>query len=167
MSTSKFPTFFIPHGAGPCFFMDWQPADTWNRLATWLRGLQHQAGARPRAMVVISAHWETPTFAVNAARQPGLLYDYYGFPESTYRIAWPASGSPELAHRVRDLLADNSIVHAEETARGLDHGVFVPLKLAFPQADLPVVQLSLRRDLDPVAHLALGQALAPLRNEGV
>ncbi len=164
---SPFPTLFIPHGGGPCFFMDWDPPHTWAKMGDWLRGLERHAGARPDALVVISAHWETPVFTVNTARDPGLLYDYHGFPEHTYRITWPAAGSPELAARIRTLLEASGIANAGDGQRGLDHGVFIPLKLAFPQADIPVVQLSLRQDLDPAAHLALGQALAPLRNEGV
>ena len=167
MATTTFPTLFIPHGAGPCFFMDWQPPDTWTRMAYWLRGLEQHAGARPAAMVVISAHWETPVFTVNSASHPGLLYDYYGFPETTYQITWPVEGSPELAGRVRNLLAAGGFASAADDERGLDHGVFIPLKLAFPQAGIPVVQLSLREDLDPAAHLEMGQALAPLRQEGV
>jgi aromatic ring-opening dioxygenase catalytic subunit (LigB family) len=96
-----------------------------------------------------------------------LLYDYHGFPEHTYRLTWPAPGDPDLAARVIQLLAQNGIVSQPETTRGWDHGVFVPFKLVWPDADVPTVQLSLRRDGDPTAHLALGRALAPLRDEGV
>lgn len=167
MSTSRFPTLFVPHGAGPCFFMDWHPADTWARMEAWLRAIVDHAGARPAAIVVVSGHWEAPMFSVNAASRPGLMYDYSGFPEHTYRISWPAAGSPQLAQRVGELLAAEAIGHQSITDRGLDHGVFIPMKLAFPDADVPVVQLSLRQDLDPAAHLAAGQALAPLREEGV
>lgn len=167
MSATLIPTLFIPHGAGPCFFMDWKPAGTWNAMAAWLRGLEQHAGARPEALVVVSAHWEAPFFTVNSAPRPGLLFDYYGFPESTYRIDWPARGSPALADEIRRLLQAGGFGCAEDPGRGLDHGVFIPLRLAFPQADVPVVQLSLRRDLDPAAHLAMGRALAPLREQGV
>jgi aromatic ring-opening dioxygenase catalytic subunit (LigB family) len=96
-----------------------------------------------------------------------LIYDYYGFPEHTYRLAFDAPGSPALAGRVQSLLAAAGLPAAQDGARGYDHGVFVPLKLVTPEADLPVVQLSLQRDLDPEAHLAVGRALAPLRDEGV
>lgn len=167
MSTPDLPTVFLPHGAGPCFFMDWPPAGTWDRMAGWLRGLIGGIGARPKALLVVSAHWEAPVFTVNAQARPGLLYDYSGFPPHTYELTWPAEGSPELAARIRKLLADAGIDSADEEQRGLDHGVFIPMKLVVPQADIPVVQLSLRRGLDPAAHLALGRALAPLRNEGV
>lgn len=164
---SSLPTVFVPHGAGPCFFMDWQPAGTWDRMGGFLRGLVDVVGTRPRALVVVSAHWEESAFTVNAQAAPDLLYDYGGFPEHTYRLAWPAPGAPDLAARIRALLAGAGVESREEHRRGLDHGVFIPLKLAFPDADVPVVQLSLRTGLDPAAHLALGRALAPLRDEGV
>ena len=161
------PTVFLPHGAGPCFFMEWQPADAWDAMAAWLRGLMPLVGGKPRAIVVVSAHWEAAEFAVNTQSAPGLLYDYSGFPEHTYALRWPASGSPELAARIRTLLADAGIASIAETSRGFDHGVFIPLKVAIPDADVPVVQVSLRAGLDPEEHLAFGRALAPLRNEGV
>ena len=117
--------------------------------------------------MVVSAHWEAPVFTVNSQAAPGLLYDYSGFPEHTYQLTWPAPGDPALATRIRDLLASNGFDSAGDGRRGLDHGVFIPMKLVFPQADRPVVQLSLRRGLDPAEHVAMGRALAPLRDEGV
>ncbi|MDZ7750735.1 MAG: class III extradiol ring-cleavage dioxygenase [Gammaproteobacteria bacterium] len=167
MSDKSLPTLFIPHGAGPCFFMEWKPAGTWDRMAAWLSGMEAHVGTRPKAVVVVSAHWEAPAFTVNAARAPRLLYDYTGFPAHTYRLTWPAPGSPMLAGRIRSLLREAGLEAKEECRRGLDHGVFIPLKVAFPGADLPVVQVSLKRGLDPEVHLALGRALAPLRREGV
>lgn len=167
MSSTSMPTVFLPHGAGPCFFMDWPPAGTWDHMGGWLRGLVAELGVVPKAIVVVSAHWEAPDFTVNAQSNPGLLFDYSGFPEHTYQLTWPAPGSPELAARIRELLSAAGIANAEDTVRGIDHGVFIPMKLVFPQAEVPVVQLSLRRGLDPAEHLALGRALAPLRNEGV
>ncbi len=163
------PTLFIPHGAGPCFFMHWTrgPAATWDRTAVWLKGLVADLPERPRAILVVSSHWEAPVFTVGSSPKPSLLFDYYGFPEQTYRLTFDAPGSPALASRVRELLGAAGIPSAEDSARGYDHGVFVPLKLVTPEADIPVVQLSLRADLDPEAHLAAGRALAPLRNEGV
>ncbi|QKT02988.1 dioxygenase [Ectothiorhodospiraceae bacterium 2226] len=161
------PTVFIPHGAGPCFFMDWEPAGTWTRMADWLRALPARLGASPSALVVVSAHWEAPAFTVNTARAPGLLYDYTGFPAHTYRIDWPAQGAPELAQHLRTLLQAGGFATAVEETRGLDHGVFIPLKIAFPEPAMPVVQLSLHQSLDPGLHLAMGRALAPLRDEGV
>jgi aromatic ring-opening dioxygenase catalytic subunit (LigB family) len=163
------PTLFIPHGAGPCFFMDWTrgPADTWDRMAGWLKGLVAALPERPKAILVVSGHWEETQFTVGSGERPELIFDYYGFPEHTYRLAFDAPGSPALAKRVRELLGEAGFPTAEDPARGWDHGVFVPLKLVTPDTDIPVVQLSLRQDLDPAAHLAAGRALAPLRDEGV
>jgi aromatic ring-opening dioxygenase catalytic subunit (LigB family) len=143
------------------------PRDTWDRMATFLRGLAETVGERPKAVLVISGHWETDVPTVNTAERPHLLFDYYGFPEHTYRLTYPASGSPAVATRVRQLLTDAGLETAEEAERGLDHGVFIPFMLVYPGADIPIVQLSLRRDLDPAAHLKIGEALTPLRDEGV
>lgn len=163
------PTLFIPHGAGPCFFMHWTrgPADTWDRTAAWLKGLIAGLPERPRAILVVSGHWEAPVFTVGSAARPPLIFDYYGFPESTYRLTFDAPGSPALAARVQTLLGQAGLAAAQDPERGYDHGVFVPLKLVTPEADIPVVQLSLEASLDPELHLAAGRALAPLRDEGV
>ena len=143
---SRLPTLYIPHGGGPCFFMDPSPGlptDMWDRMAAYLRGIAATLPTRPRALLVISAHWETRQLTVNAAEQSPLLFDYYGFPEHTYQLTYPVAGSPELAARVRALLSAAGIGSAEERQRGLDHGVFVPFKLIYPEADIPLVQLSL------------------------
>src|SRR3546814_924112 len=116
---------------------------------------------------MVSAHWQSAGFAVTAAAQPSLIYDYYGFPEHTYALRYPAPGAPALAERVAALLAQAGLPGHPDAGRGFDHGTFVPLKLMFPDADIPVVQLSLRDDLDPEAHLAAGRAVAALRDEGV
>ena len=163
------PTFYISHGGGPCFFMDWTmgPPDTWQRLGAWLGGLGSLVGAAPSAVLVVSGHWEERDFTVNASAAPPLLYDYYGFPEHTYRLSYAAPGAPALAHAIAGRLAAAGLPAAGAEGRGLDHGVFVPFKLIYPHADVPIVQLSLRADLDPAAHLAAGRALASLRREGV
>lgn len=167
MTTQTLPTLFVPHGAGPCFFMDWTPANTWSKMANWLRSVPELIGSQPKALLLISGHWEAPRFTVNAQAAPPLLYDYSGFPPHTYDLEYAAAGSPELASRVRVLLDAAGIDNEEEYARGLDHGVFIPMKVAFPDADVPIVQLSLKSGLSPAEHLALGQALAPLRQESV
>lgn len=163
------PTVFIPHGAGPCFFMEWTrgPADTWAPMAAWLKGLVASLPERPKAILVVSGHWEEAQFTVGSGERPELIFDYYGFPEHTYRLQFAAPGCPALASRVQDLLAAAGFPVAQDPERGWDHGVFVPLKLVTPEADIAVVQLSLRQDLSPEAHLAAGRALAPLRDEGV
>ena len=161
------PVVFIPHGAGPCFFMEWNPPGTWNGMANYLKGIAESLPARPRAILMVSAHWRTADFSVTASPNPSLFYDYYGFPDSTYALTYPAAGSPELAERVTKLLAQAGLDCEQDTERGFDHGMFIPLKLAFPDADIPVVQLSLRSDLNAATHLAAGKALASLRKEGV
>ena len=166
----RLPTYFIPHGGGPCFFTDpppsW-PRDPWDRMAAFLRGLAADVGARPRAVLIVSGHWEADRPSVNTHPAPPLLYDYNGFPAHTYRLSYPASGAPDLAAEVRTLLAEAGVATDAEAGRGLDHGVFVPLLLVYPEADVPVLQLSLQRRLDPAEHLAIGRALAPLREAGV
>ena len=168
-TTARQPTLFIPHGGGPCFFMDPPPSapHLWDRMADYLRSIAASLPQRPRALLVISGHWEAPRPTVNTAAHPTLLFDYYGFPEHTYRLTYPVAGAPDLAAEVRRLLAAAGIATAADGARGLDHGVFIPLKVAFPDADIPVLQLSLQQGLDPAAHLAIGRALAPLRDQGV
>lgn len=162
------PTFFINHGGGPCFFLEPGPMhDTWRELEAYLRGFMATLTKKPRAILAISGHWEEGVPTVNAGAHPVLLYDYGGFPDHTYRLTWPAPGAPDLAARVRELLSDAGIASGTETARGWDHGIFVPLKVMVPGADIPLVQLSMQRGLDPAAHLAIGGALKPLRDEGV
>lgn len=161
------PTLFIPHGGGPCFFMDWNPPDTWDRLRAFLERLPAGLPAPPKALLVISAHWEAPVFTFQTHPAPGLLFDYHGFPPDTYQLTWPAPGAPWLAERAAGLFEAAGIATAFDGQRGFDHGVFVPLKIAFPEASLPCVQMSLKAGLDPEAHLAAGAALAPLRDEEV
>lgn len=163
------PALFLPHGGGPCFFMDWTwgPADTWHATQRFLEGIASTLPVPPTALLVISGHWEEPAFTASAAPKPELIFDYSGFPEPTYRLTWPAPGDPELAARVRNLLQQAGLPTGPDTQRGFDHGVFVPLKVAFPEATIPVVTLSLASSLDPRLHLAAGRALAPLRDEGV
>jgi aromatic ring-opening dioxygenase catalytic subunit (LigB family) len=163
------PSIFLPHGGGPCFFMDWTwgPADTWDKTRNFLEGLAATLPEVPKALLVISGHWEEPAFTASAAPVPRLIFDYSGFPEHTYRLTWPAPGLPELAERAAGLLKQAGLPSALSPDRGFDHGVFVPLKVAFPEARIPVVTLSLAASLDPALHLAAGRALAPLRDEGV
>ncbi len=163
------PAFFLPHGGGPCFFMDWTwgPADTWHPLANFLRNLPSTLPEEPAAIVLISGHWEEPSFTINTGANPPLLFDYYGFPEHTYQLEYPAPGSPEIAQQVVELISEAGLSVAVTENRGFDHGVFIPLKVVFPEAKIPIVQLSLDRSLDPGSHLALGRALAPLRRRGI
>ena len=162
------PTYFINHGGGPCFFLEPGPMrQTWNELESYLREFADTLEERPRAILVVSGHWEERHPTVNDGAAPSLLFDYSGFPAHTYELTWPAPGAPLLAARVRDLFGAAGIESGADAERGWDHGVFVPLKIMFPDADIPVVQLSLQRGLDPRAHLDIGRAIRPLREEGV
>lgn len=167
------PAIFLPHGGGPCFFMDWTwgPADTWRATQRFLENLPASLPQKPAALLVISGHWEESAFTAGAAPTPRLIYDYSGFPASTYQLTWPAPGEPALAQRVASLLRAAGLPATLSPDRGYDHGVFIPLKVAFPLADIPVVTLSLAAapdgSFDPAAHIAAGRALAPLRDEGV
>ncbi|WP_367576122.1 class III extradiol ring-cleavage dioxygenase [Pelagibius sp. 7325] len=165
--TARLPSFFLPHGAGPCFFMDWDPPEAWDRMAAYLKGLTATLPAPPKAIIAVSAHWIEPAFTVAAAARPELIFDYYGFPPHTYQLTYPAPGDPALAARVVELLQAAGLPAKEDPDRGFDHGVFIPLKLVFPEAEIPVVPLSLAAGLDPARHLAAGRALGPLREEGV
>jgi aromatic ring-opening dioxygenase catalytic subunit (LigB family) len=163
------PAIFLPHGGGPCFFMEWTwgPADTWHKTQRFLQGLAGTLPETPKALVVVSGHWEEAAFTASTAAQPKLIFDYSGFPQDTYRLTWPAPGEPELATRVAGLLGSAGLPAGLSADRGFDHGVFVPLKVAFPEAQIPVVTVSLAGSLDPALHLAAGRALATLRDEGV
>jgi aromatic ring-opening dioxygenase catalytic subunit (LigB family) len=167
MNPQRQPAIFLPHGGGPCFFMDWDPPDTWHATQRFLEGLAASLPAPPKALLVISGHWDETVFTTSAVAAPKLIFDYYGFPEHTYKLTWPAPGEPDLAKRVAGLLGAAGLPAAVSSSRGFDHGVFVPLKVAFPEARIPVVTLSLAASLDPALHLAAGRALAPLRDEGV
>ena len=164
----RMPVVFVPHGGGPWPFVDlgMDPVEL-GALADYLRALPAAPRARPKALLVVSAHWEEDVPTVMTSARPPMLYDYYGFPPDSYAITWPAPGDPALAARVSGLLGAAGIEAASDAARGFDHGTFVPLKLAYPEADVPAVQLSLKAGLDASEHLAIGRALAPLRDEGV
>ena len=163
------PSLFIPHGGGPCFFMheDGSVDPMWQPMQRYLERIIADLPEKPKAILMISGHWEEEAFTVHTGAQPALYFDYYGFPEHTYRLRWDAPGAPALARRAEELLKAAGFATGEEAARGWDHGVFIPMMVARPEADIPVVQLSLRGDLDPAAHIAAGRALAPLRDEGV
>jgi 4,5-DOPA dioxygenase extradiol len=122
---------------------------------------------KPEAVLVISAHWEEDLPTLLSGPKPSLFYDYYGFPEEAYEITYPATGKPEMAARIAELLNLSKIPYRLDPKRGFDHGLFIPLKLMYPLADIPSLQLSLVRDLNPLAHIALGKALQGLRSENI
>jgi aromatic ring-opening dioxygenase catalytic subunit (LigB family) len=169
MSDQRLPVIFVPHGGGPWPFVDLgfgEKAEL-QALATYLRSIRAVPKTAIKALLVISAHWEEEMPTVTGSPRPPMLYDYYGFPPEAYRVTWPAPGDPKLAAHVQQLLETAGFKTAADATRGFDHGTFVPLKLAFPDADVPTVQLSLKRGLDPREHLAMGRAIASLRDEGV
>lgn len=150
------PAIYLGHGAPPLL-----EDPTWmGELASWSAGLP-----RPSAILIVSAHWQTAPMAISATRPVPLVYDFYGFPEHYYRLRYDAPGAPALADRVRGLMPANEPV-LERPNRGLDHGAWVPLMAMYPEADIPVLQLSMP-DLDPEHLFAVGRRLAPLRDEGV
>ncbi|MBO9575846.1 MAG: dioxygenase [Sphingobium sp.] len=166
-ATAVQPSLYIPHGGGPCFFMP-DPNGVWTRMETYLRDLAGSLPERPRAILIISGHWETRGgFGFTGTENPGLIFDYYGFPPHTYELTYPVPGAPWLAQRGVQLLQTAGFPAGIDLERGLDHGVFVPMKVVFPDADIPLVQMSLEAGLDPAIHVRVGQALAPLREDGV
>lgn len=167
MNGPRLPSYYIAHGGGPWVYMDGEFRAMHAGIERSLAAIPRDLGCRPRALLVVSAHWEAPEFTLLESARPGMLYDYGGFPSHTYRVQYPAPGAPGLAARARELLGAAGIRTAGETRRGYDHGVFVPLAVMYPDADIPVLALSLKLGLDPAAHLAAGRALAPLRAEGV
>jgi aromatic ring-opening dioxygenase catalytic subunit (LigB family) len=167
-AATTLPVVYIPHGGGPWAFVDVGfPKAESDALKAYLRSVRALPKTPPKALLVVSAHWEEPVPTVMTAARPPILYDYYGFPPEAYRIPWPAPGDPALAARVRSLLGAAGFETAADPDRGFDHGTFIPLKVAYPDAEVPTVQLSLKAGLDPAEHLAIGRALAPLRDEGV
>ena len=168
ISESKsLPTLFIPHGGGPCFFMEWNPPDTWKKMAAWLGELAGSIGEKPKAMVVISGHWEEAQVSITGAANPPLIYDYAGFPPHTYELKYPAPGDAVLAQQIVDLLGEAGTAAHVDPHRGFDHGVFIPLKVVYPDANIPIVQLSLNAGLDSRMHINIGRALEPLRKQGI
>ncbi len=165
---NRMPVAFLPHGGGPWPFVDLGfPKDELAALGSYLESVALLPKAKPKALLVISAHWEERVPTVTTSPAPPMLYDYYGFPPESYTVKWPAPGQPALAERVQALLGAFGIQSAADPARGYDHGTFVPMMLTYPDARIPTVQLSLKTGLDPREHLAIGRALAPLRQEGV
>ena len=163
------PVAFIPHGGGPWPFVDLgMDKSEVQHLSAYLHELASLPKRKPRAVLVISAHWEERVPTLLSGAHPPLLFDYYGFPAESYELTWPAPGAPpELQQRVSQLLHAAGFETAEDPERGFDHGTFVPLKLTYPHADMPILQLSLLRGLDPALHLRLGAALAALRDEDI
>ena len=167
MASTSLPTFFISHGGGPWPWMKDQMQGRYDQLAAALQRMPGLIGTEPKAVLMLSAHWEEDAFTVMADPNPPMVYDYYGFPDYTYQIKYAAPGAPWLAERVQARLSDAGIQSKVDAARGFDHGMYAPMAVIYPNADMPTVQLSLKVGLDPAEHFAMGRAIAPLRDEGV
>ena len=154
---------YFSHGGGPLPILG-DPGH--EAMVTFMRALPGRL-KRPEAIIVISAHWEAHVATVSGAKAPTMLYDYYGFADEAYEITYPAPGSPGLADRIAEMLSRNQIPAQIDAHRGFDHGLYIPLKLMYPEADIPAVQLSLLRGLAPAAHFALGEALRDLCRENL
>lgn len=144
-----------------------QQGDMFAKLENSLVDLPRHLGGGVKAVLVVSAHWEESQFTVSSSAKPPMLYDYHGFAPHTYTVQYPAPGSPDLAEKVRALIAQGGKAVGLDDQRGFDHGTFCMLAPMYPKAELPVVQLSLRADFAPQAHIDVGRLLAPLRDEGV
>ncbi|MBV8534637.1 MAG: dioxygenase [Alphaproteobacteria bacterium] len=153
------PALFVSHGSPMLMFEPVRARDFLSRLGSEI--------GRPKAIVAVSAHWETAAPRASIVGRPSTIHDFGGFPDELYQVQYPAPGAPEAARRAVDLLGQAGITAATDPARGLDHGAWVPLALMYPTADVPVAQLSIQTPLGPVHHVAVGRALAPLRGEDV
>ena len=161
------PTYYLSHGGGPWPWMRAQSGSTYDVLDASLQALRAELRERPKAALVVTAHWEAEDFAFSSASHPGMIYDYYGFPPETYEIQYPAPGLPELAQQAHELLAAGGMATSLDPQRGFDHGTFSLMQGIYPEAQMPIVQMSIRKDYDPAAHIAAGKLLAPLREQGV
>lgn len=172
MAATRLPVYFIPHGGGPWPFMEF-PKDAagkgpWDELGAFLSGLSKDIGKKPKAVLVVSGHWERePLVTLSTAAKPGMLFDYSNFPPHTYQLSYPAPGDPDVARHVMDVLAKSGIRSRGDDTRGFDHGVFIPFMLIYPDADVPIVMISLDSDLTAATHLKLGAALQSLRDEDI
>lgn len=161
MKNQHSPILFLPHGGGPLPLL----GDTNHQeMIKFMHEIIPSLGI-PASILIISAHWEEELVTITSGNNPSLIYDYYGFPEESYQLEYPAPGEPVLAHKISDLLRENGIESKLSDQRGFDHGVFVPLKILFPEANIPCVQLSLLNNLDPESHLKIGKALSKLSSE--
>jgi aromatic ring-opening dioxygenase catalytic subunit (LigB family) len=167
VQTQRLPTYFISHGGGPWPYMTGELRANMAKLEQSLTDMRAELAEQPRAVLVVSGHWEEQGFAISSGDRPGMVYDYYGLPDYLYDIHYRAPGSPALARRVQDLLRGHNIDARLDPTRGFDHGTFSIMKPLYPEEEMPIVQLSLDARMDPALHLAVGRALAPLRDEGV
>ena len=163
---AKLPTYFISHGGGP---WPWLPDMRAGMalLEKSLAAMPSELPETPKAILMISGHWEADDFTVMASAAPPMVYDYGGFPDFTYQIKYSSPGAPKVAERVFELLKAAGLPTHLDHTRGYDHGVFAPMQVMYPAADVPLLLVAIQHSYDPARHIALGRALAPLRDEGV
>lgn len=163
---ARMPTYFISHGGGP-----WPWIEDMRRnfavLEKSLAAMPDELPETPKAVLMISGHWEAGEVRVMHSDKPGMEYDYFGFPPHTYDVVYPAPGAPEIAEKVKSLLDGAGIEAVLDDTQGFDHGTYVPAYIMYPEAKVPVFQVSMLKGYDPEAHFRIGRALAPLRDEGV
>jgi len=164
--SATLPTYFISHGGGP---WPWIPPmrEFFAPLESALKQMIVDHGETPRAILMVSAHWESEDVAIMGASNPEMIYDYSGFPPHTYEITYPAPGAPDVASKTLKLLQEAGIPAHIDPSRGFDHGLYAPMEVMYPKADMPIFQVSMLKSYDPAEHIALGRALRPLRDEGV
>lgn len=165
--TQRLPTYYLSHGGGPWPWLKSETGSTFDKLEESLLKVRREIGELPRAVLAISGHWESDRFLVSSAAHPPMVYDYHGFPEEMYRIRYDAPGEPAIASEVHALLSRGGVRCGLDPAQGFDHGTFSVMKTLYPDATMPIVQLSLRMDYDPAAHLKVGRLIAPLRDNGI
>jgi len=158
---SRRTVLYLSHGAGPMPLLD---DDGHKEMVENLKIIAAKI-EKPSAIILVSAHWEEASPTITLGATPSLIYDYYGFPKQAYEIQYPVPGEPNLARAVFSLLIDNGIEPILDDKRGFDHGLFVPLKIMYPKADVPCIQLSLVKSLDPSVHIKIGEALSGLEHE--
>jgi len=162
-SQNKAQIVYFSHGGGPLPIL----GDASHKaMVEFMQQLPSRL-RRPEAILVVSAHWEERVATLLGAQVSTMFYDYYGFPDEAYEIVYPCPGSPDSAYRIAKMLKENNIQTRIDTQRGVDHGLFIPLKLMYPEANIPALQLSLLTGLDPISHIALGKGLRELMSENI
>jgi aromatic ring-opening dioxygenase catalytic subunit (LigB family) len=167
MTQARLPTYFLSHGGGPWPWLKAERGSMYDQLEASLHEVRRELGHAPRAVLMISGHWEADRFLLSSAARPPMVYDYGGFPEHTYRIRYDAPGAPALAETVHAMFERGGVASGLDPQRGFDHGTFTLMHTMYPEADMPLLTLSLRADYDPAEHIKVGELLAPLRDEGV
>lgn len=154
---------YFSHGGGPLPILN---DPTHESMLTFMKALPEKIH-RPEGIIVFSAHWEEDTVTIQSGDDPGIMYDYYGFPKAAYEIKYPAKGSQSLAKKVSEAFDLSNIPYRLDDKRAYDHGSYIPLKMMYPKADIPVIQVSLNHNLDPLTHLNIGKSLRPLLKENI